>query len=530
MIKPVHTLKFLCFVLLLTAFLMHVFPKDGIRITNDFCLYFPSLDDWWHGRDDESAHGNAYIPDMVEEDLVGQSADSQNADSLAADSLEMAAMVDSSVYEFVPRPIQVDQIRQPLELPPGGINCLENLFASLVNPDELSKVVRIVHYGDSQIEADRISNYLRYKLQQQFGGSGPGLVPARTAYDYKSPVAVENIGDWKRYTVFPRIDTAVRHNRYGVLAAFCRFSPLREEPEPEPGQDSLPASDTIFALPKLEFMETPVQEPVYSGSLKFVPAKSGHANVRTIHRVRMLYGNNSRPFSVSVRDGGNLLFSDSLPAEDTYALKQWYFQETPQDFCMDFSGADSPDIYGFAMDGLNGVAVDNVPLRGCSGTIFTKINGGTLARMYSDLNVKCVILQFGGNAVPSIQPGSAGTFCGFISSQIKYIKRIYPGVSIILIGPADMSRKVEGTERFETYEVLPEVVKGLRKAAFDNDCAFWDMYSAMGGWNTMPDWVAHDPAYAAKDYVHFTGNGANVMARMFYSALISRYNEYITNK
>ncbi len=530
MVRPVHSFRFIVCVLVLLGVLMYCFPQNGIRITDDITLYFPNLKEWW--TDSGSQHeSTAYLPDMVEEDRAanGELSSTPSADTI---SHEAIPEVDSSVYSFVPRPIAIDQIRQPLELPPSGLACLDNLFKSLVDPDELSKVVRIVHYGDSQIEADRISNYLRYKLQQQFGGSGPGLVPARTAYDYKAPCAVDNIGgEWKRYTIFPRIDTAVHHNRYGVLAAFARFSPLRVDPAPAelPASDSLSA-DTIFNLPKLQFLEPPVQETVYSGSLKFIPATFGHANVRTIRRVRMLYGNNSKPFRVTMRDGDNVLYSDSLPAVPFYALKQWHLADTPQDFCMDFSGPDSPDIYGFAMDGLSGVAVDNVPLRGCSGTIFTKINGTTLSQMYRDLNVKCIILQFGGNAVPSIPVGGAGTFRSYISSQIRYLKNIFPGVSIILIGPADMSRKVEGTDRFETYEVLPEVVEGLRKAAFDNNCAYWDMYSAMGGWNTMPDWVAHEPPYGEKDYIHFTGNGANAMARMFYSALIARYNEYISKK
>ena len=88
-----------------------------------------------------------------------------------------------------------------------------------------------------------------------------------------------------------------------------------------------------------------------------------------------------------------------------------------------------------------------------------------------------------------------------------------------------MSTKVQ--DHYETYEILPEVVRLLREAAMQNDCAYWDMYEAMGGLNTMPDWVFHDPPFAEKDFVHFTPTGANAMAKMFYNALITRYNEYI---
>ena len=41
-----------------------------------------------------------------------------------------------------------------------------------------SQKIRIIHYGDSQIEGDRMSNYLRTVLQKKFGGYGVGLIPA----------------------------------------------------------------------------------------------------------------------------------------------------------------------------------------------------------------------------------------------------------------------------------------------------------------------------------------------------------------
>ncbi len=539
MVRPSHTFNFLVVVLALLVVLMLVFPKGGIRISDDLSLYFPGLQEWWDdGRSTSDAKSTALLPDMVEEDIDGFVEPDTYASNL--DSM----MVDSLAANYVPRPIQVDQIHQPLELPNGSYECLSTLFQSLMDPSELSKVVRIIHYGDSQIEADRISNYLRYKLQQQFGGSGPGLVPAKTAYDYKAPCAVENIGTWYRYTIFPFVDTTVKHSRYGAMAAFSRFAPMRKQQSEPVAQVVMQAPDTTISADTVAMMDTvfnsmpsilpPSREPgvmeqMYYASLKFQPATFGHANVSQIRRIRMLYGYNQRPVSVRVRDGEQVLYDDSLRAVNGYAIRSWNFADSPQELYMDFAGADSPELYGFAMDGNGGVAVDNIPLRGCSGTIFTKIDGTTLAQMYNDLNVKCIILQFGGNAVPSLQPGSTSGFKSYLASQIRYLKRLHPGVSIILIGPADMSCKVEGTDRYETYPVLPELVNALRSAAFENGCAYWDMYAAMGGWNTMPDWVNHDPAYAAPDYVHFSGTGANIMARMFYSALIARYNEYITN-
>ena len=39
------------------------------------------------------------------------------------------------------------------------------------------QMIRVLHYGDSQIEEDRMSQQIREKLQAQYGGRGTGLLP-----------------------------------------------------------------------------------------------------------------------------------------------------------------------------------------------------------------------------------------------------------------------------------------------------------------------------------------------------------------
>lgn len=495
------------------------FPKDGIELSKDVTLLFPEFNSWLAAGIKKQPKNDSVL-NLVDNDLS----------IIEEDTMKYveSEMVDSSVFEFKPRAIMTDSIRHPLELPSSGLACLEGLFQALTNPDELKRIVRIMHYGDSQIETDRITGYLRYKLQQQFGGSGPGLIPAKTAYDYTSPCKVVNFGDWKRYTIFPKIDTAVGHSRYGVLAAFSMFGPLRpkkvETPQVVP--DSVAFEDSILVMNKLaESIQPEEPKQVHTGVVQFIPSSVSRSNVKTIKKCRLIYGNTDQECDVQVFDGDNLLFTDNLKPSEFYTTRLWNFSETPANLKIEFSSTQSPEIYGFAMDGLSGIAVDNIALRGCSGTIFTKMNGKMLAQMYNEFNVKCLILQFGGNAVPSLNPDNVGNFVSAFASQIRYIKKLCPKMSIIVVGPADMSKKVQ--DQYETYEVLPILVEKMKVSALNNGCAFWDMYAAMGGKNTMPDWVYHEPALAEKDFVHFTPNGANVMARMLYSAIIARYNQFI---
>ena len=52
---------------------------------------------------------------------------------------------------------------------------LKSFYAALEEAG--TKKVRVVHYGDSQIEEDRMTQQIREVLQNKYGGSGAGLMP-----------------------------------------------------------------------------------------------------------------------------------------------------------------------------------------------------------------------------------------------------------------------------------------------------------------------------------------------------------------
>ncbi|MFT6964701.1 MAG: hypothetical protein ACJAWV_004443, partial [Flammeovirgaceae bacterium] len=116
------------------------------------------------------------------QDLLPQkkeSVDMSAVESLqnSIDSLESLAETDSSdrivevVEEVVP-----DKLNRFLQFPKGKETILDDFFHSLQNEIDTS-LIRIVHYGDSQIEGDRITEYLRNRLQKRFGGCGVGMIP-----------------------------------------------------------------------------------------------------------------------------------------------------------------------------------------------------------------------------------------------------------------------------------------------------------------------------------------------------------------
>jgi lysophospholipase L1-like esterase len=168
-------------------------------------------------------------------------------------------------------------------------------------------------------------------------------------------------------------------------------------------------------------------------------------------------------------------------------------------------------VYGVSLETPTGVMVDNIPMRGSSGVIFTRLESRSLSDYYSATNTRLLILQYGGNMIP--QSSKKSTIDGYVKNlrtQINHLRRCAPYASILFIGPSDMSTRING--KMVTYPMVPYLDKKLREMAQEEKISYWSMYEAMGGKNSMVEWV--EKGLAGSDYVHFTRAGANKVGQM----------------
>jgi lysophospholipase L1-like esterase len=78
--------------------------------------------------------------------------------------------------------------------------------------------------------------------------------------------------------------------------------------------------------------------------------------------------------------------------------------------------------------------------------------------------------------------------------------------------------------------MLPQIIDSLKHTANSAGVAYWDIYSAMGGKNSMLQWAGFDPALAGSDHVHFTNNGAQLIGEIMANSLMAHYDYYIWRK
>ncbi len=483
--KPIQTLLFTLGIFLLLAGVMWITPDDGVK-AGSFTFHMPTLKEMLVKNEVEYADLSNLINRQFE------------IDSLV--DFELETIAGDTVMEVVHR-ADYDSLVQSinkLEMEEAGRQNLERFFYHLQH----DSLTRIMHYGDSQIEGDRITSFVRNKLQVRFGGTGVGLRPALQAYDYVFSARQENIGDWTRYPIYGKVDSTITHDRYGIMGAFSRYAP--------PVPDTVPFRDSILYTAEMNVSQT---------DISFLRA-------REYDHLRLFYGNSRRPVQTVVIARGDTVLTDTLKAKLDYGTIECALPDSTNSVTLRFSGYDSPDIYGIELASQKGIIMDNIALRGSSGTIFTKASYEHSLKMYRDLKPSLFILQFGGNVMPYIQDNAAIKRYGrWFGSQIQRIQQLCPDAAIVVVGPSDMSTKVK--DKFMTYDHLPDVVKTLKNISLENGCVYWDMYKAMGGYNSMPSWVNANPELARPDYVHFSAKGARLIANMFYNALIYEYNNFL---
>lgn len=478
--KPLKSLLFLVVVFGILTLIAWATPKGGITLFNDWKIKFPTLSSIFS----DSTIKYADISEIIKKNELSTDSLILNDSLLSVDSLNVDSLVN---------------VVQHLEFLDSARSALLPFFKNVQRNDGL---IRVLHYGDSQIEGDRITGFIRNRFQGRFGGSGAGLVPLVEVNNLSGAISIESIGEWKRYTLFGKVDKTIKHKKYGVMLSFSRFAPVYN--------DSIP-NDTL----------------IYESSVKIKKSSAAYGNCYSFSEIKLLYGNNKKPVMAELYDGDKLLGFETLLAGQDFNIATWKLTYVPKELTLKFSGKDSPDIYGIAFDSNKGLAFDNIPLRGSSGTDFARGDLTLLKKMYEQLNVKLLIFEFGVNVVPNIQEDYT-FYENWIYGQLSTLKRIHPDMGIIVIGISDMSQKTENG--YESYPNIEKIRNAQKKAAFRANCAFWDFYEAMGGHNSMPSWVNADPPMAAKDFTHLSPRGSKIVAEMLYNALVSEYNLFKTTQ
>lgn len=453
--KLYKTCLFVFCVMMILLLLSFVFPQPSVSFLG-LTLRWPSVVEVLESKEETKIDVDKQL-DLVESTMRFEVIDS--AQQMYLDSL--------SFYKnfFAESPTRI-------YCPNDSVEYLFPFFKSL--NDTVQRFVHIIHYGDSQIEGDRISGFLRYRFQELFGGGGPGLLPLW------QPIGATSVGQElsdsvSMYYAGGIMGDRAEHRSYGAMAQVGHLT-----------------SDTLTFT-------------------------AWGRRAKRFSRVKLFAGNIDSLLLVSL--GGNA-FRGVRPSNHTECIT-WHLASARSKVSLEMCG--ESDIYGISLDCDTGVSLTNIPMRGSDGTFFTRMDREPIRRMLDELNTRLVIMEFGGNALPMLKDSSSVTrYCRQFARQIDYMHEILPQAQILVIGPADMAIKKNG--ELQTHPLLPLLVDKMREETTAHDAAYWDMYGVMGGYNSMIAWVGHQPQWAAPDYIHFTVKGADRIANVLWQTIMIYYD------
>jgi hypothetical protein len=387
--------------------------------------------------------------------------------------------------KFVVDSLEVDWIQHP----PNNQNVLFSFYHK-IKIEKSKDIIRILHFGDSQIEGDRISSVLREELQKIWGGSGTGFLPL-SENNLGKPSAQIQLNNWQKHQWFNSKQNAP-HNLYGFTGYFHQLQNTLN-----PGIFSVKTSG--FALPK---------------SLHF-------------KNIKLLFNSKNQEFNCTVEQKNKASISqNSLATEEVQLLTIPFLSNLKQNVSFTLTGAtNNIDFYGISLDSDTGITVDNIPMRGSSYINVSKANFKNLKHQLDYLNVGLIIYQFGINVVPNIL-SNYDFYEKMVFNELVLLKKLVPNAAILVIGISDMSYFTN--EQYQSYPNLELIKQAQKNAAFANNCAFWDLQEVMGGTNSMVDWVNSQPPLAQPDHAHFSPAGAKIIGKKLAQAIEQDYKDYMS--
>ena len=378
---------------------------------------------------------------------------------------------------------------------PRGMVCIEDyapdsaprgmqpFYAALAGRSALGRPVRIAYFGDSYIEGDILTADLRAYLQRQFGGCGVGFVDIASPFTKLRASVAHSASGWTDHSVLEK--SGCDRSQLGISQRYA--------------------------------------VPADGATVSYRGVKS-YARLDTFD-VATLYLSSSAPLSVTVTAndaGGGAHVTRGDGRVETVAERQRMGRVR---FRLD--GVQHAVCYGVALEGENGVTLDNFSLRGSSGIPLASVPASHLAQLNALRPYDLIVLQFGLN-VASKKQLKYDAYVSQMKRVVAHLKRAFPEAGILIVSVGDREDRVDGELR--TMPGVKALVRYQQALAAEEGIAFWNLYEAMGGEGAVRRMALSSPPEAAKDYTHINRRGGKRIAGILYKVLLHGYKQYQKNQ
>lgn len=371
---------------------------------------------------------------------------------------------------------------------PAGMTCIEDygdttghgmahFYSALARRAELGRPVRVAYFGDSFIEGDILTGELRRLLQQRYGGCGAGFIDIASPFVKLRPDVRHTATGWTEHNVLEKHGSDMA--RLGLSGRYAE------------GQAGARVSYAVAAGPDAASAFTRATLYLAAPAPLTVSARAGEAE----------------PVELTARGDGRL---ESLTLEGDMRRA-------------DFTLGGGATCYGVALEGRDGVTVDNFSLRGSSGTPLASVPETHLTQLARLRPYDLIVLQFGLNVAAKRQL----KYDNYVRSMTRVIdrfKQAFPQSAILVVSIGDREDRTDG--RLCTMPGVKALVDYQQLMAAGQGVAFWNLYEAMGGEGAIRRMAEAKPAEAGRDYTHINRRGGRRLAGILFKTLVHGYSQH----
>jgi lysophospholipase L1-like esterase len=389
----------------------------------------------------------------------------------------------------------------------GGLCDVDRLapfVAKLEKVRQSRRPVRIIQIGDSHTAGDQVTGTWRALLQARFGGGGRGVLPPGRPYQgyLTRGISARQSAGWTVDGLFG----LAYHGAGGAPIGLTGYSLSTASP----GASMSLQSDQAQKFDR--FTACAMRGPG-AGTLA------------------MTVGTTTVSWALAddrVRPDCKMVETDAATATATLTVVQ---------------GPVTLTSWATEQRGEGGVILSNLGTVGAQLVHFERTDEAVVARELKEYDPDLIVMAFGTNE--AFRPGftAAGNDAA-LRAGIRRIRRLAPGVPILLIGAPDSATRLASLQVGEggmspacappvaaiplatTVQPLPAgdgsawrptaalaAVQSIARAgAHDLGLAYWDWSGQMGGRCTADNWTRRVPPLMRGDHVHFTTLGASVIA------------------
>lgn len=402
----------------------------------------------------------------------------ENVSQTAEDSITAA---DSVMTELTaPENTSDDTLSQnQMEWQPGELN-LDTFFVELKKLNGNKQKIRIAWFGDSMIEGDLVTQDFRKLMQKQFGGCGVGFVPITSPVaQFRQTIKQTFSDDWTVYNFMKRPPAGVQLGVSGNTfvsgeKSWVEFNGTKMYPD---------YSDISLICRKCE----PNSIKAYSDSMELLLPTD------TVNSLKFV----------------------TLPLNKPAKKVRLQFEK---DNCI---------VHGVYLDNGGGIYVDNFSFRGNSGIPLASIPFDELSEIGKRENYRLVILSYGLNVVAHDIKKYTWYKTSF-AKTLAYIKAAFPNASVLLMSVGDKSYRND--DGYKTEPDIPVFVSMQKQLASAGGVTFWNLYEAMGGYNSMVKWAEGNPKLANLDYTHPNFAGGKKIAQLIFDDLMKSYDHFLNGE